>query len=126
MEFYACWNEGVSTPQDRAALFDEVVAKIMARDAFVPIKLERLGVDVRRELLRYRDEVIAADTDEKLIYALLKLSCARKDPHVRMQLVENGLQLPGIDVHDYIPLTRDNYLTYQELLLERALNHLGI
>lgn len=98
MEFYACWNEGVSTPQDRAALFDEVVAKIMARDAFVPIKLERLGVDVRRELLRYRDEVIAADTDEKLIYALLKLSCARKDPHVRMQLVENGLQLPGVKV----------------------------
>ena len=98
MHYYSNYSAGVSTPEDRAALFDEIVEKIMSRDAFVPVKLERLGLDVRQELLRYRDEVIAADSDEKLIYAILKLSCARKDPHVRLHLVAEGLQLTGVTV----------------------------
>ncbi|TVQ26620.1 MAG: hypothetical protein EA382_05045 [Spirochaetaceae bacterium] len=98
MNYYEPNASGVSSPADRAALFDSMVDRIMSRDAFVPVKLQRLGVDVRRALLACRDEVIAADSDEKLIYALLKASCARKDPHVRVHLVTGGLQLSGAPV----------------------------
>lgn len=93
-----------STPEDRAALFDYIYAKTMAREAFSPIKNERLGLDIEREMLRYRDEMIAADTDEKLYYALLKLSNVRKDRHLSIALVPGGISLPnttGIQMENY-------------------------
>ena len=46
----------------------------MAREAFSPIKNERLGLNVEAAMRAYRDELIAADTDEKLFYALVKIS----------------------------------------------------
>jgi len=82
--------------EDRTALFSEIVDKIMHRDAFVPVKLERLGVDVREAMLRFRDEMINADTDEKLFYTLLKINNARKDPHVPVHLVPGGLRPEGV------------------------------
>ncbi|MCG8512693.1 MAG: hypothetical protein MI740_01020 [Halanaerobiales bacterium] len=90
-------TNNTGTPEERAALFDQILEKIMARDAFVPIKLARLNVDVRKDILKYRDEMIAADTDEKLLYTILKINNARKDPHVRVYLVENGLKIEGTE-----------------------------
>ena len=86
-------SPGPSTPEDRAALFDYLVEKTMAREAFSPIKNERLGLNVEAAMCAYRDELIAADTDEKLFYAFLKISNARKDRHLSVSPVEGGLWL---------------------------------
>jgi hypothetical protein len=93
-----------STPEDRAALFDYLLAKTMERESFSPIKNQKLGLDVKKEMLRFREELIAADTDEKLYYALVKISNSRKDRHLNVSLVEGGLTLPnttGVDLHNY-------------------------
>jgi hypothetical protein len=82
-----------STSEDRAALFDYLLAKTMERESFSPIKNQKLGLDVKKEMLRFREEFIAADTDEKLYYALVKISNSRKDRHLEVSLVEGGLTL---------------------------------
>jgi hypothetical protein len=89
---------------DRAALFDYILKKTLEREAFSPVKNRALGLDVEREMLRFRDEMIAADTDEKLYYALVKISNARKDRHLRVRLVEGGLSLA-----DTTGTTQENY-----------------
>jgi hypothetical protein len=44
-------------------------------------------------MLSHRDEFLAADTDAKLYYALIKLTCARWDGHLnRIRLVPDGIQ----------------------------------
>lgn len=94
MEFADCPpSSSPSTPEDRAALFDYILEKTMAREAFSPIKNQKLNLDVRAGMLRYRDEMIAADTDEKLFNVLIKISNARKDRHLRIDLVEGGLAI---------------------------------
>ena len=48
---------------------------------------------VRGAILAHRDEFLAADTDAKLYYALIKVSCARWDGHLnRVRLVQGGIQ----------------------------------
>ena len=81
------------TSEDRAQLFDYILAKTLERESFSPIKNQRLDVDVEAATRRYRDELIAADTEEKLFYALEKISNARKDRHLRISLVDGGLRL---------------------------------
>ncbi len=78
---------------DRAALFDDLVSKTSEREAFSDVKNERLALDVMDAMLHYRDEVIGADTDEDLFYALTKLSNARRDRHLEVTLVPEGLRL---------------------------------
>jgi len=88
------------TREDRAALFDWLLEKAIERDAFASLpnhpyyQEHPAGVDVESEMLRYRDELIAADTEEKLYYALLKISNVRRDRHLRVFPVEGGLTLP--------------------------------
>jgi N-acyl-D-amino-acid deacylase len=88
------------TEADRAALFDYLVETTMARDAFASLpnhpyyRAHPKGLDVVAEMRRYRDELIAADTDEKLWLALWKISNARKDTHLRVGTVAGGLVLP--------------------------------
>jgi hypothetical protein len=65
----------------------------MAREAFSPIKNQILQLDIKKEMLRYRDEMIAADTDEELFYTLIKISNARKDRHLSVNLVDGGLEI---------------------------------
>ena len=60
------------TAEDRAALFEDMFAKIMRRDAFVPVKNERLELDVAAALQACRQDFITAESDEKLIYAILR------------------------------------------------------
>jgi len=96
------------TQADRAALFDFLVESTMAWDAFASLpdhpyyRSHPKGIDVLENMRRYRDELIAADTDEKLWFALWKISNARKDTHLRVVPVEGGLVVPEYlqnDVH---------------------------
>jgi hypothetical protein len=80
--------------EDRAALFDYILAKTLERESFSPIKNHNLNLDVMKEMRKYRDELIAADTDDKLFYALLKISNARKDRHLNISLIKGGITLP--------------------------------
>lgn len=91
----------VGTPELRGALFDTVVARAARRDAFSPVKNQAMGYDPVAAMRVLRDEVVAADTEEALFYALARLSHARRDRHLDVALVPGGLQLPdsaGLDV----------------------------
>ena len=106
--FEACQESGpathVSTREDRAALFDYLLGKTLERESFSPVKNLALDLDVEQGMLRYRQELIDAETDEDLYYALAKISNARKDRHLSLGLVEGGLSLQrtaGVE--------RDNY-----------------
>lgn len=92
------------TPEDRAALFDYVLTKTLEREAFSPVKNARLSLDVERDMRRYRGEVVAAETDERLFYALAKVSAARKDRHLRVLPVPGGLVL-----RDTVGIGQSNY-----------------
>jgi hypothetical protein len=91
--FISC-SADVGSREDRAALFDYILAKTIERESFSPVKNDNLQLDVVKEMEKYRDELIAADTDEKLFYALLKISNARKDRHLNINLVKGGITLP--------------------------------
>jgi len=89
------------TREDRAALFDYILKATMERTAFSPFKPRDIGTGidvteaefVRRAMLAHRDEFLAADTDAKLYYALIKLTCARWDGHLnRLRLIPDGIQ----------------------------------
>ncbi|MBI4540405.1 MAG: hypothetical protein HY704_12960 [Gemmatimonadetes bacterium] len=88
------------TEQDRAALFDYLLEKTMERDAYASLadhplyRAHPLGIDVESEMRRYRDELVAADTDEKIWFALQKISNIRRDRHIRVHATEGGLTLP--------------------------------
>jgi hypothetical protein len=89
--------------EDRKALFDYLVTKTLERESFSPIKNSILQLDVVKEMRKFKDELIRSDTDEKLFYALLKISNARKDRHLNISLVEGGITLPqtaGISMDD--------------------------
>jgi hypothetical protein len=86
-------QEETSTHEDRAALFDYLVKTTSERESFSPVKNETLGLDPIQAMERYREEVVSADTDEALYYALVKTSNARKDRHLSVSLIEGGLNL---------------------------------
>ncbi|MDN5204289.1 hypothetical protein QQ008_23050 [Fulvivirgaceae bacterium BMA10] len=89
--------QNAGTKEDREALFNYIIEKTKIREAWSPIKNEKLGFDPMKEMLALKDEVINADTDEKLFYALQRLSAARRDRHLSVRQVEGGLKLPEID-----------------------------
>ena len=91
----------VGTEEDRAALFDFLVESTLEWDAFASLPNHpyyqahpKDGLDVVAEMERHREELIAADSDEKLWFALHKISNARKDRHLRVTEVEGGLSVP--------------------------------
>jgi len=89
------------TPALRGALFDTIVARTERREAFSPVKNERLGFDPITAMRALRHDVVAADTEEALYYALAQVSHARRDRHLDLFLVPGGLTLPdsaGLDV----------------------------
>jgi hypothetical protein len=89
------------TQELRGGLFDSIVTATARRTAFSTLKQEALGYDPIAEMSVLRDEVVAADTEEALFYALARLSHARRDRHLDVALVPGGLTLPdsaGIDV----------------------------
>ena len=104
--FVACTADDGSpgptgTPVLRGALFDTIIARTERREAFSPIKNERLGFNPLAAMRALREDVVAADTETELYYALARLSHARRDRHLDLFLVPGGLTLPdsaGLDV----------------------------
>lgn len=88
------------TEEDREALFEFLVESTMEWDAFASLpdhpyyQAHPKGIDVRAMMEEYRDELIAADTAEKMWFALIKISNARKDTHLRVSTTSGGLELP--------------------------------
>jgi hypothetical protein len=87
----------LGTPESRGALFDSILAWTADRAAFSPLKNASLGFDPLQEMAALRDEVVQADSEEALFYALLRLSNARRDRHLSVALVPGGLGLPFED-----------------------------
>jgi hypothetical protein len=85
------------TPELREALFDTILAMTARRGAFSVPKHEALGFDPLEGMEKLRSEVINADTEEELFYALLRLSNARRDRHLSVGLVEGGIRPPLAD-----------------------------
>ncbi|MBN4056413.1 hypothetical protein JYT20_01695, partial [Rhodothermus sp. AH-315-K08] len=85
------WSDGVSTAEDREALFDQILESTLDREAFSPAKIQRLHLDVAKAMIAVRREFIEADTDEKLFYAIVKLSNTRKDQHLSVRPLSGGL-----------------------------------
>jgi len=84
----------VGTKEDRKRLVDYLIAKTMEREAFSPVKNERLNLDVEAAMRAYEDEVVAAETEQELFYALAKLSNARHDRHLYIWPIWGGIAAP--------------------------------
>jgi hypothetical protein len=80
------------TPELRGALFDSILAMTARREAFSQIKHNNLGYDPLQEMQKLREEVVSANTEEALFYALVKLSNARRDRHLSLGLVPFGVR----------------------------------
>lgn len=98
----ACAHAEPVAAADREALFEEIVAKTMTREAFSPFKNDRFGLSFPEAFEAHRDDFIAADTDEKLYWALVRLSNARHDRHLGVSAVEGGLAVP-VTYNDFDP-----------------------
>jgi hypothetical protein len=100
----ACTDEPASpagTPELRAALFDTIIARTARRTAFSRPKQHALDFEPLSAMRALRGDVVAADSEENLFYALARLSHARRDRHLDLALVPGGLSLSdsaGLDV----------------------------
>ena len=68
-----------STAEDRATLFDYILAKTMEREAFSPAKNHALAFDVEEAMLRYRDEFVADVQENSVLYRHVNIAV---DPEV--------------------------------------------
>ncbi|MEM7351513.1 MAG: hypothetical protein AAF657_11945 [Acidobacteriota bacterium] len=88
----------IGTRADRQALFDELIAKTLAREAFSEIKNRRLGLNVEAAMRATEDDVVGAASESELFYALVRLSNARRDRHLRVRPVDGGLRIADYDL----------------------------
>jgi hypothetical protein len=94
-------TDPAGTPALRAALFDTIIARVERRDAFSPIKNERLGFDPLRSMRALRESVVTASSESEFYYALARLSHARRDRHLDLYLVPGGVlpaDVAGLEV----------------------------
>ena len=82
------------SPERLGALFDEIIEKTERREAFSERKEARLSFSPLADMRALRAEFVAAETEEDLFHALVKLSNARRDRHLSVNPVEGGLQVP--------------------------------
>ncbi len=82
---------GPGSADDRHALYDELVQKTLAWQAFAPIKDRALGIDFARDAESLEEEFLLADTNERLVRALIKLSNLRRDRHLRVEPAPGGI-----------------------------------
>ena len=83
------------TAAQLGTLFDEIIGKTEQREAFSEIKESNLGFSAIEDMKALRSEFIASTTETDLYYALLKLSNARRDRHLRIYPVDGGVQAPN-------------------------------
>ncbi len=88
------------TEEDREALFEFLLESTMEWDAFASLpnhpahQSHPAGIDVAAEMEKYREELIAAETDKEFWFALWKISNVRLDRHLRVTEIDEGLDLP--------------------------------
>ena len=73
------------------ALFDEIIEKTEKREAFSEVKERNMGFSAIADMKALRSEFIASKTELELLYALSKLSNARRDRHLGVWLIDGGL-----------------------------------
>lgn len=64
------------------------------REAFSPIKNQRLGLSFPESLEAHRAAFIDAKTDEELFWALVRLSNARHDRDLKATAARGGIKVP--------------------------------
>ena len=84
-------DQGAGTLEDRKALFDYIIEKTKQREAWSPIKNKNLNFDPLESMQALEQEIIQADTEDKLFFALKKLSAARRDRHLSVNTVKGGI-----------------------------------
>ena len=84
----------IGTADDRRALFEYLVDRTLAREAFSPEKNRILELDVEAAMRALEDDVVGAANEEELFYALLRLSNARRDRHLSVSSIDGGLTPP--------------------------------
>lgn len=90
--------DDVLDPDDpRAVLYAELRDETERREAFSPVKEERLGIDVLAEMDAAASDLADAESDTDLYYALVKIGAARRDRHLAVEPAEGGLVVPGLD-----------------------------
>ena len=81
------------TRADREALFNYLYEKTLERESVSPFKVKAFGLDLSKDLLAMKDEIIGATSDEALYFALVKFSNIRKNRHLSVRPLEEGLKL---------------------------------
>ena len=79
---------------DLETLFDQIINKTEQREAFSQVKETNIGFSAIEDMKRLRSEFIASETELDLWFALVKLSNARRDRHLRVRTVDGGLPGP--------------------------------
>ncbi len=86
----------VGTREGREALFDQILDMTEDREAFSPLKEEAMGYSLLDDMRAVRSEVVDAETEADLYYALVKLSNARRDHHLTVTAADAGLRPPQV------------------------------
>ena len=76
------------------ALFEEIMVKTGKREAFSEVKESTMSFSPLADMEAVRDEFVSAESEADLYYALIKLSNARRDRHLRVITVDDGLNAP--------------------------------
>ncbi|MCG8406616.1 MAG: hypothetical protein MI923_15585 [Phycisphaerales bacterium] len=94
----------IGSRKQREQLFDWIVSRTMQREAFSAPKNRALNLDVKQAMLACRDDVVEARSEHELIVALHQLSCARRDRHLKIELVPWGLKADCPNANADVPL----------------------
>ncbi len=86
-------QNNTSNPADREQLYEYIIEKTKIREAFSPIKNEIMAFDPLEEMMAYKEEMINADKDEELFAVLMKISNARRDRHLSISTIDEGLEI---------------------------------
>ncbi len=98
----------VGTPELRAELFDSIIEMTRRREAWSSFKESGMAYDPLSEMQAVRNAVVNAETEEELYYALTLLSNARRDSHLYLTPVADGLTGPRLpEVHAPIQVRPD-------------------
>ncbi len=81
------------SPQDREALYHYIMEKTIERESVSCPKMRVMDYDPFKEMQAYREELIAAATEEALFNVLMKMSNVRRDRHAVVNPVEGGLRV---------------------------------
>ena len=75
-------------------LFDDIILKTERREAFSEVKERIMSFSALEDMKKLRSEFTASSTPTELYFALVKLSNARRDRHLRVSPADGGLSVP--------------------------------